>query len=202
MSIFTTRWTAMAALLAAASACAEKEVDDGFVRGSGLKLTQLPVPAKVAIYDAALRTAFDVGPGLTLLLDPRFLPRTTGLGPGAPVPKNLVAALQERGVVQGLCQPPAEAVREAPRCEVANPGYIVRFSDIFRMRGDSVQVHVAVERYNTSTSAKSEILRFEKAYQVVGKGTRWRVVRQGRVSMKGYEQPRTVQQVKVESAAD
>ena len=181
MSIYTIRWAAMAALLAAASGCAEKEVDDGFVRGPGLKLTQLPVPAKVAIYDAALRTAFDVGPGLTLLLDPRFLPRTTGLGPGAPVPKNLVEALQERRVVQGLCQP--QVTREAPQCEVANPGYIVRFSDIFRIRGDSVQVHVAVERYNTSTSVKSEILRFEKAFQVVGKGTTWRVVRQGRVTV-------------------
>ena len=187
MSIHTVRWAALAALLAAASGCAEKEVDDGFVRGPGLKLTQLPVPAKVAIYDAALKTAFDVGPGLTLLLDPRFLPRTTWLGPGTPVPKNLVAALQERGVVQGLCQPPAEAAREAPQCEVANPGYIVRFSDIFRIRGDSVQVHVAVERFNTSTSAKSAIMRFEKAFQVVGKGTTWRVVRQGRVTLRWSE---------------
>ena len=183
MPINTVRWAAIAALLAAAGGCAEKEVDDGFVRGPGLKLTQLPVPAKVAIYDAALRTAFDVGPGLTLLLDPRFLPRTTGLGAGAPVPKNLVDALRQRGVVEGLCQPPAEATREAPQCDVANPGYIVRFSDVFRIRGDSVQVHVAVERFNTSTSAKSEIMRFEKAFQLVGKGTTWRVVRQGRVTL-------------------
>lgn len=185
MWINTVRWAAMAALLAAASGCAEKEVDGGFVRGPGLKVTQLPVPAKVAIYDAALKTAFDVGPGLTLLLDPRFLPRISGLGPGTPVPKNLVDALQERGVVQGTCLPPAEATREAPRCEVASPGYIVRFSDVFRTRGDSVQLHIAVERYNTSTSAKSEILRFEKAYQVVGRGTTWRVVRQGRFSLAG-----------------
>jgi hypothetical protein len=183
MPINTVRCAAMAALLAAATGCGEKEVEDGFVRGPGLKLTQLPVPAKVAIYDAALRTAFDVGPGLTLLLDPRLLPRTTGLGPGTPVPKNLVDALRERGVVAGLCQPPGEATREAPQCDVANPGYIVRFSDVFRMRGDSVQVHVAVEQFNTSTSAKSAILRFEKAFQLVGKGTTWRVVRQGRVTL-------------------
>jgi hypothetical protein len=59
----------------------------------------------------------------------------------------------------------------------------VRFSDIFRMRGDSVQLHIAVERFNTKTSAQSAIMRFEKAYQVVGKGTSWRVVRQGRFGL-------------------
>ena len=171
---------ALPILFCVATACSEKPVDDGFVRGRGLKTTQLPVAAKVAIYDAALRSAFDVQPGLTLLLDPRFLPRTTGLGPGAPGPKGLVDALRARNVVQGTCQSPAETTREAPRCDVANPGYIVRFSDIFRMQGDSVQLHVAVERYNTATSANSEILRFEKAFQVVGKGTVWRVVRSGR----------------------
>jgi len=183
MRINPVRSLAMALIAATASGCAGKEVDDGFVRGPGLKTTQLPVPAKVAIYDAALKSAFDVGPGLVLLLDPRFLPRTTGLGAGSPVPKNLIDALRARKVVAGLCQAPLETTREAPRCEVENPGYIVRLSDIFRIRGDSVQVHVAVERYNTSTSANSEVLRFEKAYQVVGRGTEWQVVRQGRFTI-------------------
>jgi hypothetical protein len=174
-----------ALVVAVVAGCADKEADDGLVRGPGLKVSQLPVPARVAIYDAALKTAFDVGPGLTLLLDSRYLPRTKGLGPGMALPKNLVDALRARGVVQGLCEAPAEEAREAPHCEAANPGYIVRFSDIFRMTGDTVQVHVAVERYNTSTSVKAEIMRFEKAYQVVGKGTTWRVARQGRVSLAG-----------------
>jgi hypothetical protein len=177
------RGLTLAVVGAAAVGCADKEVEDGYVRGSGLKTTQLPVPAKVAIYDAALRSAFDVGPGLVLMLDPRFLPRTSGLGPGTPVPKNLVDALEARGIVNGVCQPPAEESREAPECEGSIPGYIVRFSDVFRIRGDSVQVHVAVERFNTSTSAKSAIMRFEKAYQIVGKGTTWRVARSGRVTM-------------------
>jgi hypothetical protein len=185
MSISSLRWAVLAALVVTAGACAEKEADDGFVRGPGLKPTQLPVAAKVAIYDVALKSAFDVGPGLTLLLDTRFLPRMKGLGAGTPVPKNLVDALRAEGVVQGICQAPEETAREAPMCDVANPGYIVRFSDIFRVRGDSVQLHVAVERYNTATSVKSEIMRFEKAYQVVGKGTNWRVARQGRVTFGG-----------------
>jgi hypothetical protein len=172
----------VAVLAATIAGCAEKEADEGFVRGPGLKVAPLPVPAKVAIYDAALKSAFDVGPGLTLLLDPRFLPRTTGLGAGAPVPKSLVTALRERGVVQGTCQSPGDEARQAALCDAANPGYIVRFSEIFRMKGDSVQLHVAVERYNTKTSAQSEVMRFEKAYQVVGQGTTWRVARQGRVT--------------------
>ena len=183
MTNFMVRGGALAILVAGLAGCAEKEVDDGFVRGPGLRTTQLPVPAKVAIYDAALKSAFDVGPGLVLMLDPRFLPRTSGLGPGSPVPKNLVDGLQSRGVVRGVCESPAAESREAPVCDAASPGYIVRFSDVFRMRGDSVQVHVAVERFNTKTSAQSAIMRFEKAYQVVGKGTNWRVVRQGRFGL-------------------
>jgi hypothetical protein len=184
MMNFTVRITTVCALIALSSVgCAEKEVDDGFVRGPGLRITQLPVPAKVAIYEAALKSAFDVGPALVLMLDPRFLPRTSGLGPGTPMPKNLADALQSRGVVRGVCESPSIDAREAPLCEAASPGYIVRFSDAFRMRGDSVLVHVAVERFNTTTSAQSAIMRFEKAFQVVGKGTNWRVVRQGRFGM-------------------
>jgi hypothetical protein len=176
------RWAGAAALLLVTAACVEKAADDGFYRGAGLQIRELPVPAKVAIYNAAVKTAFDVGPGLTLLVDPRLLPRTKGLGSGAPMPKDVIAALRQRGIVEGVCQAPAESSKEAAHCEVANPGYIVRFSDVFRMSGDSVQVHIAVERYNTKTSAKAEVMRFEKAYQVVGSGESWRVVRQGRVS--------------------
>ena len=183
MSNLLARWTAVGALLVVAMGCVEKEPDDGFLRGAGLQVRKLPVPATVAIYDAAVKTAFDVGPELILMLDPRLLPRTKGLGPGAPVPKDVADALRRRGIVQGTCQAPEETSQEAARCDVANPGYIVRFSDVFQMTGDSVQVHVAVERYNTSTSANAEVMRFEKAYQVVGSGESWRVVRQGRVSL-------------------
>jgi hypothetical protein len=179
----------LGALGVAALACTEKPADDGFVRGPGLKTTQLPVGSKVAIYDVALRSAFDVGPGLILMLDPQFLPRTSGLGPGEPVPKPLSDALRAAGVVQGICQPPTAETREAPVCDASGPGYIVRVSDVFRIRGDSVQLHVAVERFNTPTSAKSEIMRFEKAYQVVGKGTTWRVVRQGRFTRSRRSEP-------------
>src|SRR5688572_11841964 len=141
MSISIFRWAAAVALLGALSGCAEKEADDGFVRGPGLKLSPLPVPSRVAVYDVALRSAFDVGPGLVLMLDPRLLPRESGLGEGRPMPKPVVDALQRERVVHGICQPPAEA-RQAPICDASGPGYIVRFSDVFRMGGDSVQLHI------------------------------------------------------------
>ena len=183
MSISTIRWAVLVGLASALAGCAEKEVDDGFVRGPGLKLAQLPVPSRVAVYDVALRSAFDVGPGLVLMLDPRLLPRESGLGPGRPMPKPLVDALRQQRVVQGICESPTEASRQAPICEASSPGYIVRFPDVFRMGGDSVQLHIAVERYNTASSVQSEIMRFEKAFQVVGRGTTWRVARQGRFGL-------------------
>ena len=74
------------------------------------------------------------------------------------------------------------AERLMETCDAPDPGYIVKFSEIFRVSADSVQVHLAAERYNTPTSAALELMRFEKAYQLVGKGTTWRVARAGRVT--------------------
>ena len=165
-------------------ACAAEDAGDGYFRGPGLRVASLPYDARVRIYDAAVREAFDVGPGLSLLLDSTFLPRERGLGGGKPVPKDLANALRTGGVVKGACQRLPSAARGAPVCDAAAPGYIVRFSEIFRMPGDSVQVHLAAERYNTPTSAALEVMRFEKAYQLVGKGTTWRVARAGRVAVR------------------
>ena len=164
------------------AACAAEEEGDGYFRGSGLRVAGLPVPARVTIYDAAVREAFDVGPGLTLLLDSTFLPRERGLEGGKAVPKDLDAALRARGVVKGVCRTLPREERGAAVCDAADPGYIVRFSEIYRMTGDTVQLHLAAERYNTPRSAALEVLRFEKAYQLVGRGTTWRVVRAGRVT--------------------
>ena len=166
-----------------AAACSAEDAGDGYFRGPGLRVAGLPVPARVAVYDAAVREAFDVGPGLSLLLDSTFLPREHGLEGGKPVPKDLADALRARGVVKGACRALSGEPRGAPVCDAAAPGYIVRFSEIYRMTGDSVQVHLAAERYNTPTSAALEVMRFEKAYQLVGRGTTWRVARAGRVTL-------------------
>ena len=185
------RRIAIGALIATSlAACAESTPDDGFVRGPGLRVATLPVAARVAIYDAAVREAFDVGPSLSLMLAERFLPRTTGLEGGAPVPKDLADALRARGVVRGSCRSLPGAEKGAAVCDARDPGYIVQFSEIFRVRGDTVQVHLATERYNTPTSAALEVMRFEKAYQLVGSGTNWRVARAGRVTMELRAVPR------------
>lgn len=175
------RLAAVVVLAASLAACAAEEAGDGFFRGPGLRVASLPTDARVIIYDAAVREAFDVSPDLHLLLDSTFLTRERGLEPGKVVPRDLANALRTRGVVKGACNPLPSATRGAPVCDAPAPGYIVRFSEIFRMPGDTVQVHLAAERYNTPTSAALEVMRFEKAYQVVGKGTTWRVARAGRV---------------------
>ena len=176
------RIAALALLCASLAACSAEEAGDGYFRGTGLRTAGLPVPARVAIYDAAVRQAFDVGPGLRLLLDSAFLPRERGLEGGRAVPADLADALRARGVVKGVCRALPNAARGAPVCDAPEPGYIVRFSEIYRMTGDTVQVHLAAERYNTPTSAALEVLRFEKAFQLVGSGTSWRVAREARVT--------------------
>lgn len=176
------RAAAVLLLAAAVAGCTAEKTGDGFFRGSGLRVATLPVAARVAIYDAAVREAFDVGPGLSLLLHPLFLPREQGLEGGNAIAKDLADALRSRGVVKGVCRALPGAARGAPVCDAVAPGYIVRFSEVYRMTGDSVQVHLAAERYNTPTSAALELMRFEKAYQLVGKGTAWRVARVGRIT--------------------
>jgi hypothetical protein len=58
----------------------------------------------------------------------------------------------------------------------------VRFSPIFTLRGDSVQVYLYAQKYDSPTSGNSDRLRFERAYQVVPRGgDAWRAVREGRV---------------------
>jgi hypothetical protein len=58
----------------------------------------------------------------------------------------------------------------------------VRFSDVLSRGGDSVEVYVAVQKYDTPNSGGSESLRFEKAYQLVRRaGNSWEPTREARV---------------------
>ena len=152
--------------------------DDKIVRGRGLQAMDLRDDSEVALYRAAIGASFEAGPGLTVLLHPRRLPRTAGIAGGDPVPESLVRALREAGVVQGTCEPPGG--RDTPRCNAPAAGYVVRGSDVFRGAGDTVQLHFAAERYATPTSGPQDALRFEKIYQLVPRGNEWRVVREAR----------------------
>lgn len=169
-------------LLLLAGACAPSDdADANIARGRGLKPASLPVSAQAAIYDAATRAAFDVGPGLDLLLHPLKLPRSAGYTGGDSVPHDLIAALRARNVVTGTCTPQRDTPRNTPRCPVNMAGYIIRASDVLRVGGDTVEVYYQAERFGPATGQRPEALRFEKIYQLVGSGTSWRVAREARV---------------------
>ena len=174
------RGAGLAALLAVACGPAGPD-DSSIARGRGLTPAGLPPAAEASIYDAATRAAFDVGPGLVLLAHPRRLPRTEGYDAGDSLPANLLRALRSRGVVRGSCDPVRDAPRNTPRCRGPEAGYIIRASDVFRVNGDTVQLYFAAERFGAATGPRPEALRFEKAYQLVGSGDAWRVIREGRV---------------------
>jgi hypothetical protein len=152
------------------------------VRGRGLAESTLPAVDQARVYEAAARTAFDVDdPTLSLLLDARQLPRDVGLAASGRVTDAVAATLKQRGVIRGICEPSLTSTRGAPRCTAARPGYVVRFSPVFAMRGDSVQVYMYAQKYDTPGSEMSQALRFERAYQVVRRGDDWRAAREGRV---------------------
>lgn len=170
------------ALLAIAVAGCKPADRDPNVRGHGLRPARLPAATEARIDEAALDGAFDVNdPALTLLLDPRMLPRTGGMADGGRMLKPLAAALEQGRVIKGECEPPITTSRKTPTCEARGPGYVVRFSDVLRVGGDTVEVYVAAQKYETPTTRGQESLRFERAYQLVGRGEDWRTIREARV---------------------
>jgi hypothetical protein len=156
--------------------------DTTTVRGRGLGVAPLSPAAQARVYEAAARTAFDVSdPSLSLLVDPRQLPRAIGLAPEGRLPDAVVAELERGGVIRGVCEPPLSGTRGNPHCTAPLPGYLMRFSPVFTIRGDSVQVYTYIQGYDIPASGNSKTLRFERAYQIARHGDEWRAVREGRV---------------------
>lgn len=179
----TNRWRAtVAALAVLAAGCSAEDRGDFYARGHGLSMAGLPIDAESRIIEAAIRTAFDVEPSLTLRIHPRRLPRTTGDSGGAPVPAALVQSLRGRGLVLGTCDPMRTSPRDTPRCAGPQAGYIVRTSDVFRVSPDTVAIWFAAEKFGAATGQRPEALRFEKVYQLVAQGQRWRVAREARAA--------------------
>src|ERR1041384_5742588 len=88
--------------------CRPAEESNDF-RGRGLRVEMLPPADQASAYRAGLAAAFHLDdPALSLLVDPRYLPRERGLGPGPPMPDSVVSALRAQGTVRGVCQAPAE----------------------------------------------------------------------------------------------
>jgi hypothetical protein len=165
-----------------ALACSGNAPDDSNVaRGRGLRPLPLSPAAEAAVYDAAARASFDVGPDLVLMAHPRRLPRTAGYEGGEPLPSALLQALRDRGVVHGSCDPKHEVPLDTPRCAGAQAGYVIRGSPVVRVAADTAQLNFAAEAFAAATGQRPQALRFEKIYQLVGSGTTWRVVREARV---------------------
>ena len=175
----TLRHSALATLLLAA--CMANE-DDHFVRGHRLRVASMTADARIAVYRGALGGSFDLrDPALTLLLDRRKLPRVGGMAEEGRLSGPVANGLRERNVVQGVCEPPITTSRKTPICTARGPGYIVRFSDIFARGGDSVEVYLAVQKFDTPSSGGSESLRFERAYQLVRRGDTFEPTQEARV---------------------
>lgn len=170
---------AVAALLVAGCSSGE---DDHFLRGHGLHVAKLAPDARVPVYEAALGAAFELSdPALTLVLDPRLLPRAGGMAADGRLPAAIESGLRQQGVIHGVCEPPITTSHKTPRCTARGPGYVVRFSDVLARSGDSVEVYVAVQKFDTPTSGASESLRFERAYQLIHHGGEWQTIREARV---------------------
>jgi hypothetical protein len=81
-------------------------------------------------------------------------------------------------------------VKGPPHCTAALPGYVVRFSPVFKLGGDSTQVYVYVQKYDTPNSDPSQTMNFENAYQIVHRGDEWGAAREGRVPRELRKAPR------------
>jgi hypothetical protein len=167
-------------VLALSLACA-KEEGPPQVRGAGFPLATLDVNQQAAVNAAALGAAFDRDPALSLLVDPVYLPRTAGKVGGASVAPALIARMKQQNIVRGTCQTPREGARVVPVCPAELPGYVVRFSEIFRLGDDSVQVYVGATRYRRAPKEPADVLTFERAYQLVRVRGDWRVMREARL---------------------
>lgn len=156
--------------------------DDHYVRGHGLPVAPLQPDTRVAVYQAALGAAFELNdPALTLLLDRRVLPRIGGMAEDGRLPGTVEVGLRDRGVIQGTCEPPITGSRKTPQCTARGPGYVVRFSDVLARGGDSVEVYVAVQKFDTPSGHGTESLRFERAYQLIHRGGKWEPTAEARV---------------------
>jgi hypothetical protein len=162
-------------------ACSSKEEGPPQVRGAGRQPAPLDVNQQAAVNASALSAAFDRDPNLSLLIDPVYLPRTEGRLGGASVAPALVARMKQQGTVRGTCQTPRDTTRTVPVCPATLPGYVVRFSEIFTIGKDSVEVYVGATRYRRAPKEPAEVLTFERAYQLVKVRGEWRVMREARL---------------------
>jgi len=173
---------ALRAILFIATIGACRSGDSNVIRGRGLTVAPLQLADQAQVYRAGLRVAFELDdPGLSLLLDSRFLPREGGHEGGPPMNPDLARALRAQRTVTGACDVSARETRKTLQCNAPVPGYVVRFSEIFALAQDSVETYLYVQKYDTPASGPTQALRFERVYQVVRHDSTWKAVREARL---------------------
>ena len=173
--------TALASLFGVALSCRGADTDGPDIRGNGLRAATVDADQRAGAYDAALRQAFDVDSMLVLLLDPAILPRNGSFARDAKLGDDVARALVRGGMVRGTCEPAGGDARHAPKCPVAAPGYVVRFSDIYQMQGDTVRLFLSADRFQTTSGVgPGARFSFESGFEIVRQGNTWRVAREGR----------------------
>ena len=180
-----------AALLLAVCVAACTPGDSNIVRGKRLAVATISPADQAHVYEAAARASFSVDdPSLSLLLDRRMLPRTVGLAPEGEMPPSVATEMRRRSVIRGTCEPPLTGTVGTARCNASLPGYVVRYSPVFAITPDSVQVYLYAQKYDTPGAPPSETLRFERAYQVAKHGSEWTAVREGHVPKELRNEPK------------
>src|SRR5688500_3224937 len=94
-------------LLVLVLGCAEDT--STYARGRGLEVAQLSAADRAKIYAASLGGAFDLDPGLSLLVDTTMLTRVGGERAGGALGMDVRAALRGTGVTKGECTPERRA---------------------------------------------------------------------------------------------
>ena len=79
--------------------------DSSTPRGGNLNVAPLSAVEQAHVYEAAARAAFEVDDeSLSLLFDPRELPRDIGLAAGPRLSDSIGGELRRRGVTKGACE--------------------------------------------------------------------------------------------------
>jgi hypothetical protein len=151
-------------------------------RGARLQVAALLPEQTAEVVLAAIGGALPTDdPTLRVLIDPIWLPRTEGLAGGDSIPRNVVAAIRSLEVVRGTCRVPLTKKREPLICRADRAGYVARVSQPFQLAPDSLQMYLVVQQYAIPGGPAAERIRFERAYHLVRRGSRWRAVREARL---------------------
>ena len=144
-------------------------------------MAKLDATQQAGAYDAALRAAFDVDSALVLLIDRSILPRSGGFEARDTLDAAVVRALRDAGAIRGECAPIRKDDKHGPTCVSTAPGYVVRVTDLYQLRGDTVRMFLNANRFQTAAGiGPAQKFSFESGYELLRRNGTWRIVREGR----------------------